>query len=167
MRKNAETTLINFRKSQNVLPACRYILLHSNVPAVQFHVASTIKEAVVREYPSLNRNDIVEWRSLLIQQLHQPILPFARETLAQALAVIVKRSWLDSTLEEKQDLFHRATELLNGDIHSVSLIKLVANFRGETFVIFHFTRYVGGVFVRQIFSGRIDVGVSPQVQNQF
>jgi len=121
---HAEQVLLAFRKSSNVLPVCRFILQNTSTPAVQFHVASTIKEAIVREYGIMTPTDIEAWKSFLVEYLvQQPsILPYARETLAQALAVIVKRSWLESNQQQKEDMFRRATDLLNGEIHSVRLV---------------------------------------------
>ncbi|KAG1679648.1 hypothetical protein FOA52_006165 [Chlamydomonas sp. UWO 241] len=107
--RQAEQVLLQFRQSARPLPACRHVLDHSGCLEARFHAACTLREALIREWAVLSADEVLALRSYL---LHYAVVRCAslpdpaaaggpaanalRSTLLAALAVLVKRSWLDA-----------------------------------------------------------------------
>jgi len=61
-----------FKTSARVLPKCQYLLEHTHQPLLQFQAASTIQEAIVREYGDVAEEDVSQFAGWLIHYcLHQ------------------------------------------------------------------------------------------------
>ncbi|KAG0264667.1 Exportin-4 [Mortierella polycephala] len=107
-RVQAEKVLIDFKQSANIVPVCQYILAHSNAPAVQFHAASGITGAIVREYGLYQKQDIHNLQEYLIRYNldHPRLVSYVSKQIYQAIAVISKRGWLEAS-EQEQDIVYR------------------------------------------------------------
>ncbi|RUP44505.1 hypothetical protein BC936DRAFT_149360 [Jimgerdemannia flammicorona] len=81
---------------------------------VQFQAALAIKEIVVREYTLYNPKDIIILKHYLLNYcLQRPSVPkYVRDQLLLAIAIITKRSYLDSSDAEKETMFTNVRELL-------------------------------------------------------
>ncbi|KAG0001953.1 Exportin-4 [Entomortierella chlamydospora] len=114
-RVQAEKVLIDFKQSPNIVPVCQYILANSNMPSVQFHAASGITGAIVREYGLYQKQDIQHLQTYLIQyNLHHPrLISFVAKQIYQAISVISKRGWLEATQEEQDVVYNHITHLLS------------------------------------------------------
>ncbi|KAI1319628.1 Exportin-4 [Mortierella claussenii] len=114
-RVQAEKVLIDFKQSPNIVPVCQYILANSNTPSVQFHAASGITGAIVREYGLYQKQDIHHLQAYLIQyNLHHPkLVSFVAKQIYQAIAVISKRGWLEASPEEQDVVYNHIIQLLS------------------------------------------------------
>ena len=54
----AGQVLLQFRQSPRPLEACRHILQHSHSAEAKFHAASTMREAVTREWASMGEGEV-------------------------------------------------------------------------------------------------------------
>ncbi|KAJ3089378.1 Exportin-4 [Quaeritorhiza haematococci] len=73
------------------------------------------QEAATREYSLHSASDIHALRDFLLAFVLQRdgvLERFVKEQVLQAVAVMVKRGWLDESPAEKEVVFHRVTELL-------------------------------------------------------
>jgi hypothetical protein len=101
-RKQAEEYLNAFASKENAtvcLPVCRSILQQNNLaPVTTFHALSAVKLIVVRDYNSAVAS---EWLYFLLDSLcslslqFDSIPQFVKGGYLKAMALIVKRSWLD------------------------------------------------------------------------
>ncbi|KAG2428460.1 hypothetical protein HXX76_011579 [Chlamydomonas incerta] len=97
----ASAVLLQFRSSPGVLAACRHILDRSHSPDARFHAAAALRESVVRDWAALGPGP--EGRAALRRYLlgylaaaaEQPALQVVRASLISALAVLLKRGWLE------------------------------------------------------------------------
>ncbi|RKP27749.1 armadillo-type protein [Syncephalis pseudoplumigaleata] len=115
----AEKVLIEFKRTPNILPACRYILEHTTTPLVQFHTALAIREALVREYALLSKQDVQDVRDYLLRLCceRNSVERFVREQLLHVYAVILKRSWMDLDASERDRVFAQTEDLLQATGH--------------------------------------------------
>ncbi|KAG0234033.1 Exportin-4 [Actinomortierella wolfii] len=106
-RLEAEKVLLEFKNSPNIVP-------HSKQPQVQFHAASGITGAIVREYGLYQKQDIRNLQNYLIAyNLNHPGLVFwVSKQIYQAISVISKRGWLEDTPEEQDIVFNSIMHLL-------------------------------------------------------
>ncbi|GJJ69908.1 exportin-7 [Entomortierella parvispora] len=114
-RVQAEKVLIEFKQSANIVPVCQYLLANSTTPAVQFHAASGITGAIVREYGLYQKQDIHNLQAYLIgYNLHQTrLVTWVSKQIYQAIAVISKRGWLEATEEEQDVVYNHILQLLS------------------------------------------------------
>lgn len=95
-----------------------------------FQTASTIKEAVAREYPVLASkhlhtfknhlmNYVISHTTYLNTQFYYYVFlirlslePFVRQQLLQALAVMIKCAWLDNTPQDRLVIIDSIAQLL-------------------------------------------------------
>lgn len=101
--------LLQFRRSPGSLPACRHILEASGSAEARFHAACTLREALLREWATHTEEERGSLRSYLLQYvLHhagEPQLQVVRAILQGTLAVMLKRSWLDTPPEARAAFF--------------------------------------------------------------
>ncbi|KAF8937303.1 armadillo-type protein [Dissophora ornata] len=114
-RVQAEKVLIDFKQSANIVPVCQYLLANSNTPSVQFHAASGITGAIVREYGLYQKQDIHHLQAYLIQYnlQHPRMFPWVAKQIYQAIAVISKRGWLEASEEEQDVVYNHIIQLLS------------------------------------------------------
>lgn len=98
-RRQAEAFLIEFasrEKASASLPVCRSLLEASDAaPVVLFHALSAVKLILIRDYdPSVSS----EWLFFLLNLVRglqwDRLAPFVRGQYFQAIALLVKRSWM-------------------------------------------------------------------------
>ncbi|GLI66389.1 hypothetical protein VaNZ11_010181 [Volvox africanus] len=109
----ASAVLLQFRSSPGVLQACRHILDRSHSLDARFHAAAALREAVVREWAALGPDGRSALRSYLmsylVSQAEDPAMQVVRSSLISALAVLLKRSWLELEEADARMHHHRAT----------------------------------------------------------
>ncbi|ELU09303.1 hypothetical protein CAPTEDRAFT_151878 [Capitella teleta] len=122
-RQEAENVLLNLRKSHMPYELCHYILENCTNDYVLFHAASTLKEAVIREWSLLSSDHIQSLRSSLLAFVTQrsQLQPYVREQILATLAVIVKRARLDTNEGSSGVLTDIARLVGSGDL-SLQLI---------------------------------------------
>lgn len=105
----AEQVLLQFRRSPGSLPACRHILEASGSAEARFHAACTLREALLREWATHTPEERASLRTYLLQYvLHhaaEPQLAVVRSILQGTLAVMLKRSWVDTAPEARAAFF--------------------------------------------------------------
>ncbi|KAG0369922.1 armadillo-type protein [Gamsiella multidivaricata] len=114
-REQAEKVLIDFKHSANIVPVCQYLLANSNTPMVQFHAASGITGAIVREYGLYQKQDIHHLQAYLIQYNleHPRLVSWVAKQIYQAIAVISKRGWLEASEKEQDVVYNHIIQLLS------------------------------------------------------
>jgi hypothetical protein len=105
----AEQVLLQFRRSPGSLPACRHILEASGNAEARFHAACTLREALLREWATHTPEERASLLTYLLQYvLHhaaEPQLAVVRSILQGTLAVMLKRSWVDTAPEARAAFF--------------------------------------------------------------
>ncbi|GLC45912.1 hypothetical protein PLESTM_001800600 [Pleodorina starrii] len=127
----ASSVLLQFRSSPGVLQACRHILDRSHSLDARFHAAAALREAVVREWAALGTEGRTALRSYLMSYLvahaEEPAMQVVRSSLMSALAVLLKRGWLEGEAGEGGEAqvqarvhHHRATFFRELDVATSS-----------------------------------------------
>lgn len=100
-RKQAESLLLKFKKSDKPYPICKSILENTDDPYLHFLASSTLKEGVMREWALLGENEIDQLRDYLLNYAHTHLgaHAYVLRQMLHVVALIVKRSILtrDST----------------------------------------------------------------------
>lgn len=94
----------------------------STVDFVLFEAADLLKNAVIREWNSLQESDIMSLRQYLLQYITQKqVLPFIRDRVLQVIAIIVKRASVEDFGRERTQILTEVESLvINGDLPKVS-----------------------------------------------
>jgi hypothetical protein len=121
--KQAQNFFKLFRESASVLEDCRYIL-EKGPPLSQFHAARLLGEAAVIRWKQLNAASQKALREFTFQWVCQrssitgdPVARAARTTAAKAFAILTKRSWLELSEVEIQNLLSQWQDLSNNPTH--------------------------------------------------
>ncbi|PIK52923.1 putative exportin-4 [Apostichopus japonicus] len=72
-RQAAENVILTFRRSKSPFEACQFMLENSKSDYVLFQVASTVKEAMIREWTLLSPEQINHMRTFLMKYVTQNI----------------------------------------------------------------------------------------------
>eukprot|EP00158_Paraphelidium_tribonemae_P009737 Partr_v1_DN28945_c0_g1_i2_m24931 putative exportin 4 len=113
-RANAELQLMHFRQQESALVASKHILLHSVDPLVLFHAATAMRDASIRFFSLLDSHQVSELKDFLLNYIIQrpQLAGTVREQLFRAIAVIIKRSWLDDSVGDHKLLLTSVHQLM-------------------------------------------------------
>lgn len=105
----AEQTLLQFRRSSGILPACRHILEHSHNAEARFHAACALREALLREWATHTAEERNALRTYLLRYVlvhaAESQLHVVRSILEGTLAVMLKRGWMETSPEARAAFF--------------------------------------------------------------
>ncbi|OWF40176.1 Exportin-4 [Mizuhopecten yessoensis] len=124
-RHAAENVILDFRKTKMPYKLCRHILENSKCDYVLFQAATTIKEAVIREWSILSSEDVESLRSFLLRFITQNITiqSYVREQILQTVAVILKRGTLEDLKgASRNSLFQDVTQLVSSGNVTMQLV---------------------------------------------
>jgi len=113
-RHAAENVFLEFRKTKQPYSICRHILENCQVDYVLFESATTLKEAIIREWNLLQKQDIDSLCAFLLNYITQQksLQKFVREQILQVVAMIFKRGALDKSKDGCGDLLNNVSHLL-------------------------------------------------------
>lgn len=118
-RNAAEAVFMNFRKTKAPYGLCKHIFESSTVDYVIFETASTLKEALIREWKDLSESELLELRQYLLEYtMQKPTLaPFVRERILQVIAIMVKRGSVNDFGLERGKILQDVEQLImSGDL---------------------------------------------------
>jgi hypothetical protein len=120
LRVQAEHTILQFKQSQQPIPACQHILEKSGSVEARFHAAATIREAVIREWSLYSAEDILGLKAYILGYVLRwsapPQLHVVRSSLMSSLAVVIKRAWRECTPAERMQSFQVRRTNVRGDV---------------------------------------------------
>ena len=116
-RAEAEAYLKALRLENDVYRFYLSVLEMKNVPVQQFHAASGLGIWAMENYSIDTVKLLKDIRSSLVQLLSDDMVHFVREELAQVVALITKRSWMDEAEHDKLEFLSLVYSLLEGTEH--------------------------------------------------
>ncbi|RUS87296.1 hypothetical protein EGW08_004976 [Elysia chlorotica] len=123
-RLAAQELILNFRKTRMPYAVCQYILENSKSDYTLFQAATTIKEAIIRDWALMNPESVEGLRSFLLRYItnHITLQSFVREQILQTVAVILKRATLDKKGKSCDTLFDDVTVLISSGNITMQLV---------------------------------------------
>ncbi|KAK6169678.1 hypothetical protein SNE40_020678 [Patella caerulea] len=123
-RHAAEAVILSFRKTKLPYNTCKFILENTKSDYVLFQTATTLKEAIVREWNLLSADDIESLRSFLLRYItkHISLQSYVREQILQTVAVILKRGTLDPKGSGCENMFTDVTSLISSGNVTMQLV---------------------------------------------
>ncbi|XP_005108222.1 exportin-4 [Aplysia californica] len=123
-RQGAQDLILNFRKTRMPYSLCQYILENSRNDYTLFQAASTIKEAIIRDWSLMEPDAIESLRSFLLRYItnHITLQSYVREQILQTVAVILKRATLDKKGKSCDGLFEDVTALISSGNITMQLV---------------------------------------------
>ncbi|KAI8611392.1 armadillo-type protein [Chytriomyces sp. MP71] len=126
----ASTVLSQLTDSPGALNVCTHILDNTSDSTVQFIIANVVKDIVIRHFSSFSIQEHVQLRTYLMNYLLGDRMRCAGSNMeannstirkvAQAVVVLVKRCWLDTSIVEDRAGFFVNLEALrrSGDLYN-------------------------------------------------
>ncbi|XP_059177669.1 exportin-4-like isoform X2 [Physella acuta] len=123
-RQAAQDVILNFRKTRMPYGLCQYILENSKNDYTLFQAATTIKEAIVRDWTLMGPDAVESLRSFLLRYItnHITLQSYVREQILQTVAVILKRATLDKKGKSCDGLFEDVTALISSGNITMQLV---------------------------------------------
>ncbi|KAJ3258911.1 Exportin-4 [Chytriomyces hyalinus] len=145
---NASNAIEALKDSPDALRICSHILEHAEDPTTLFFIANVTKDVIIRHYSSFSLQTLVALRGELMTNLLSPrfrnpsfkadVINSAISKMAQAIAVIVKRTWLEDAIQEDRKHFfvnlealRRSGNLFNKNIALTVLDQMLGEFSSE------------------------------------
>ena len=130
-RGDAESYLSALRLEKQVYRFYLQVLEMQNVPIQQFHAASGLGSWAMNHYAIESRGILQEIRLSLIKLIRIDMVHYVREEIAQVVALISKRSWMDDSEQERLEFLGLLYNLLDQDDHakatSLTIISALLN----------------------------------------
>ncbi|KAH9500213.1 Exportin-4 [Bulinus truncatus] len=132
-RQAAQDIILNFRKTHMPYALCQYILEHSKNDYALFQAATTIKEAIIKDWALLGPDTVESLRSFLLRYITNHITlqkvsfvntlqSYVREQILQTVAVILKRATLDKKGKSCDGLFEDVSALISSGNITMQLV---------------------------------------------
>ncbi|CAG5123634.1 unnamed protein product [Candidula unifasciata] len=123
-RQAAQDFILNFRKTRMPYTLCQYILENSKNDYSLFQAATTIKEAIIRDWSLMSSDSVEALRSFLLRYItnHITLQSFVREQILQTVAVILKRATLDKKGKSCDRLFEDVSTLISSGNITMQLV---------------------------------------------
>ncbi|EDV24587.1 uncharacterized protein TRIADDRAFT_56536 [Trichoplax adhaerens] len=122
--RTAEKIFLSFRRAKQPYSICKYMLENSSNTYVHFQAASTIKEAIVREWKLINENDKNSLREFLLNYVigQSRCQDYVREQILSCVAIMFKKSAVtESGINDLDNLLSTIYQLKNSDSSRVRL----------------------------------------------
>ena len=83
---------------------------------VLFQAAELIKEGLIREWSSLNHDEIKGLRAYLLSYVinHPTLSGYIRERIVQVVAIAIKRQSVDDLGEDRRQVLNEVSQLITG-----------------------------------------------------
>ncbi|CAL1532791.1 unnamed protein product [Lymnaea stagnalis] len=123
-RQAAQDHILNFHKTRMPYTLCQYILENSKNDYTLFQAATTIKEAIIRDWALMGPDAVESLRSFLLRYItnHITLQSYVREQILQTVAVILKRATLDKKGKSCDGLFEDVTALISSGNITMQLV---------------------------------------------
>ena len=85
---------------------------------VLFQAAELIKEGLIREWSSLNNDEIKGLRAYLLSYVinHPTLSGYIRERIVQVVAIAIKRQSVDDLGEDRRQVLNEVSQLITGEL---------------------------------------------------
>ena len=94
---------------------------------VLFQAAELIKEGLIREWSSLNNDEIKGLRAYLLSYVinHPTLSGYIRERIVQVVAIAIKRQSVDDLGEDRRQVLNEVSQLITGELEKKVLCILM------------------------------------------
>ncbi|VVC37256.1 Hypothetical protein CINCED_3A011540 [Cinara cedri] len=118
-RSAAEMIFMRFRKTYMPYTICLYIFDHSKDNYVLFEVVGTLRDAILRDWTLLSKDQKTELRQYLFQFMMRErttIELYVRKRILQVIAIMIKRGSVEDNGHERELILDEVEKLiLNGE----------------------------------------------------
>ena len=97
---------------------------------VLFQAAELIKEGLIREWSTLNHDEIKGLRAYLLSYVinHPTLSGYIRERIVQVVAIAIKRQSVDDLGEDRRQVLNEVSQLITGELEKKVLPFLIFMF---------------------------------------
>ncbi|TYZ68266.1 hypothetical protein PybrP1_003626 [[Pythium] brassicae (nom. inval.)] len=114
-RAEAEAVLEHFKRSPSALTDAMAAIAGSQHPVVQFHCVAAVREVTLRQWvalPLAERTRSVDFLMQLLWQRYAQLPRFVSAAALQAVALLMKRGWLERAAAERDAILRHMGGLL-------------------------------------------------------